>query len=164
MATVMRKISSLRGETLDVWNQQTPVPRVKMGRGQLIFAPFPWSWHLPGNIVSIPFPVWSKHLPEHSENLPLFSLKHLQDDILNIWALLRENYYWEICLQWIQNQNKKPKSRNICLSSWHRRKRESKGLKTALCDSGDCKCWTVLVHQSLLTRRVNTLCLHTPAV
>ena len=94
----------------------------------------------------------------------LFSLKHLQDDILNIWALLRENYYWEICLQWIQNQNKKPKSRNICLSSWQRRKRESKGLKTALCDSGDCKCWTVLVHQSLLTRRVNTLCLHTQPV
>ena len=110
------------------------------------------------------FSVWSKHLPDHRENLPLFSLKHLQDDILNIWALLRENYYWEICLQWIQNQNKKPKSRNICLSSWQRRKRESKGLKTALCDSGDCKCWTVLVHQSLLTRRVNTLCLHTQAV
>ena len=43
MATVMRMISSLWGETLEVWNQQTPVPRVKMGRGQLIFVLSPWS-------------------------------------------------------------------------------------------------------------------------
>ena len=60
--------------------------KIQNGSRAVNIRPFSLITHLPGNIVSIPFSVGSKHLPEHIENLPFFSLKHLLDGILNIWA------------------------------------------------------------------------------